>query len=411
MFSDKLIKTVIKRGKNMSDLNVKYSADIRINNKKRIIDILRTGSKTKKQIADELDVSIATASSLCNVLIKEGYLLSSSTKNSEGGRIPQKYSLKTEVKYAIALNMVEKDIITLAVVNIYGDIVSQKHISSLQCKSADDLVLFSCKCIEELMKDNEVEKEQLLGIGIAVSGNEMTGTRIIKNCVANPLINNQCIRKGFEEYFQDIPIYIDNEANEAVLVLFQQEQREDPSVENTVYLYIGDGVGVGIVANGRLIEGSHGIGGEINHIQIGKRDYECYCGQKNCIETEISIEGFQRKFFEDMHMEHEFNRYGWEILENAVKEKNEVALSLMKENGTLIGYTISILSQIFDSKTYWIGGFDEFIFNQLHPYILEELKKRSVFRDIIDYHVRFDKGFHSIITRGCYELVFRNWLP
>lgn len=264
----------------MSGLNVKYSADIRTNNKKRIIDILRTGSKTKKQIADELDVSIATASSLCNVLIKDGYLLSSSTKNSEGGRIPQKFALKAKVKYAVALNMVEKDIITLALVNICGDIVNQKHISSLQCKNASELVLFSCKCIEELLNENSILREQVLGIGVAVSGNEMVGSSIIKNCVANPLLNNQCIRKDFEEYFPNIPVYIDNEANEAVLVLFQQEQREDPSIEDTVYLYIGDGVGVGIIANGKLIEGSHGIGGEINHIQIGKRNYECYCGQK-----------------------------------------------------------------------------------------------------------------------------------
>ena len=395
----------------MNNLDVKYSADIRINNKKRIIDILRTESRTKKQIADELDVSIATASSLCNVLIKEGFLVSSSTKSSEGGRIPQKFSLKANVKYSISLNLVEKDIITLAIVNIKGEIVNQKHISSIHCQDAKELILFSCRCIDSFIEEEGIKKEALMGIGIAVSGNEMTGTDIIKNCVANPIINNQCIRKDIEAYFPGIPIYIDNEANEAVLVLFQQEQKENQEIKDTVYLYIGDGVGVGIIANGKLIEGSHGIGGEINHIQIGKRGYECYCGQKNCIETEISIEGFQRKFFEDMKMDHAFNRYGWDILEEAVKENKEIAVSLMEENGTLIGYTLSILSQIFDAQTYWIGGFDEYIFEQLYPHIMKELRKRSVFSDIIEYNVKFDKGFHSIITRGCYELVFRNWLP
>ena len=110
-------------------------------------------------------------------------------------------------------------------------------------------------------------------------------------------------------------------------------------------------------------------------------------------------------------MDHAFNRYGWDILEEAVKENKEIAVSLMEENGTLIGYTLSILSQIFDAQTYWIGGFDEYIFEQLYPHIMKELRKRSVFSDIIEYNVKFDKGFHSIITRGCYELVFRNWLP
>ena len=112
-----------------------------------------------------------------------------------------------------------------------------------------------------------------------------------------------------------------------------------------------------------------------------------------------------------MNMTHKYNRYGWEIIEEAVKNKEKVAMDLMEENGTLMGYTISILSQIFDAQTYWIGGFSEFIFSQLYPHIMKELKKRSVFSDIFDYRVRFDKGFHDVITQGCYEMVFLNWMP
>lgn len=395
----------------MRSSSVKYSADIRIQNKKRIIDILRFGDKTKKQIADELNISIATASSLCNFMIQEGYLTSESTSESEGGRIPQKFSLRATTKYSISLNLVEKDIITLALVNIKGSIVKQKHIHLKDCKDAQGLIRFSCGEIDKLLEEEGVTRADLMGIGIAISGNEMTENHIIKNCVANPMINNQCIRNDMEVYFPEIPIYIDNEANEAVLVLFQREQMRNPNVEDTVYLYIGDGVGIGVVANGKLIKGHHGMGGEINHIQIGQRNYRCYCGQKNCIETEISIEGFQRKFFEDMNMTHKYNRYGWEIIEEAVKNKEKVAMDLMEENGTLMGYTISILSQIFDAQTYWIGGFSEFIFSQLYPHIMKELKKRSVFSDIFDYRVRFDKGFHDVITQGCYELVFLNWMP
>ena len=241
--------------------DVKYSSDIRIYNKKRIIDILRSGSKTKKQIADDLDISIATASNLCNFLIKEDYLISKSTESSEGGRIPQEFELKSNARYTLSLNLVEKDIITVAIVNIQGEIIVQKHIQSGHCKNKTELLLFSCESMEKLLNENEISQDHVLGIGIAVSGNEMAGNHIIRNCAANPIINNECIREDVEEYFPNIPVYIDNEANEAVLVLYQQEHQMDPGIEDAVYLYIGDGVGVGIVANGSLIKGSHGIGG------------------------------------------------------------------------------------------------------------------------------------------------------
>ena len=395
--------------KNMKK-DVKFSSDIKENNKKRILDILRFGKNTKKQIADKLNISIATASSLCNCLIKEGYLYSESTESSEGGRIPLSYKLKETAKYSVSLNLVERDIITVAIVNMKGDIVTQKHIPCTHCEDASSLIKFSCNEIDTMLMEWQIGHEDLMGIGIAVSGNEMKDDYIIRNCMANPLINNQCVRSIIEEHFSDVPVYIDNEANEAVLVLFREEQKVNPDIQDTVYLYIGDGVGVGIISNGRLIKGTHGIGGEINHIQIGKRGYECYCGQKNCVETEISVVGFQKKFFEDIDIYHLPNRYGWEIMENYVKSGDLVAMNLMEENGTLIGYTLSVLSQIFDSPTYWIGGFDEYIFNQLYPHIMKELNKRSVFKEVIQYQVKFDKGFHDIITRGCYELVFQNWM-
>ena len=65
---------------------------------------------------------------------------------------------------------------------------------------------------------------------------------------------------------------------------------------------LGTGCGGGLVVNGQLIEGAHGIGGEWGHIPLPWPKAEeldppqCWCGQRSCMETWISGSGLQRDF-------------------------------------------------------------------------------------------------------------------
>ncbi len=63
---------------------------------------------------------------------------------------------------------------------------------------------------------------------------------------------------------------------------------------------LGTGCGGGIVVDGRLLEGAHGIGGEWGHVPLPwPREDElaiepCWCGQRGCLEQWISGVGFER---------------------------------------------------------------------------------------------------------------------
>jgi len=62
-------------------------------------------------------------------------------------------------------------------------------------------------------------------------------------------------------------------------------------------LILGTGVGGGVVVNGGLLEGLHGIAGEWGHNPLRGESTPCYCGREGCIETVIagpSLERFYR---------------------------------------------------------------------------------------------------------------------
>ena len=61
---------------------------------------------------------------------------------------------------------------------------------------------------------------------------------------------------------------------------------------------LGTGVGGGVVVNGRILPGLHGIAGEWGHNPLRGESHPCYCGRSGCIEGVIagpSLERFYRE--------------------------------------------------------------------------------------------------------------------
>lgn len=56
-------------------------------------------------------------------------------------------------------------------------------------------------------------------------------------------------------------------------------------VSDLVYLALGTGVGGGVISHGVLIEGAHGLGGEVGHVVVALDGPRCTCGGIGCLET------------------------------------------------------------------------------------------------------------------------------
>jgi glucokinase len=69
-------------------------------------------------------------------------------------------------------------------------------------------------------------------------------------------------------------------------------------VQNIVCFALGTGVGGGIVTDGRIYKGTHGMAGEIGHICVETGGAKCTCGRKGCVEAYASATGIVRMALE-----------------------------------------------------------------------------------------------------------------
>ena len=80
-----------------------------------------------------------------------------------------------------------------------------------------------------------------------------------------------------------LAVELDNAAN-ACLLAEMWFGRLD-GVRNAVLVTVSEGIGTGILSNGQLHYGAHGMGGEFGHIILDGSGPSCGCGARGCWET------------------------------------------------------------------------------------------------------------------------------
>ena len=117
-----------------------------------------------------------------------------------------------------------------------------------------------------------------------------------------------------------------------------------------VGLILGTGVGGGIVVNGRVLNGIHGIAGEWGHNPICGERTPCYCGRHGCVETVISGPALERFYRERTG----HTRRLPEIVERT--SSDEAAVATLVRLREKFGEAIAAVINILDPDAIVIGG-------------------------------------------------------
>ena len=91
----------------------------------------------------------------------------------------------------------------------------------------------------------------------------------------------------------DCPIHVDNDATVAGLA--ESVAGVSAGAANSVFITLGTGVGGGVIINGRVFSGAHGVASEIGHMTIVVDGELCSCGNRGCWERYTSATALIRE--------------------------------------------------------------------------------------------------------------------
>ena len=189
-------------------------------------------------------------------------------------------------------------------------------------------------------------------IGIGTPGALDPISNTLKNSNTTCL-NGMPFKKDLEQ-FLGIPISIANDANCFALAETRigSVKEEIPEASVTFGVIMGSGVGGGVVIDGKVWNGRHGIGGEWGHNFLDESGGKCYCGRVGCVEQVISGKNLERYYFEQYGEKKKLK----DIYEEHLEGTHPDSTALIKRLLTYFGKSIAVVMNILDPDAIILGG-------------------------------------------------------
>jgi len=187
-------------------------------------------------------------------------------------------------------------------------------------------------------------------IGIGTPGVLDPTLRTMKNCNSTSL-NGMPLHADLEEKL-GMPVVLANDANCFALAEthWGVVKERFPDAKMVFGIIMGTGVGGGIVHDGKIWGGRHGIGGEWGHNHLHDSGGPCYCGQTGCVETVLSGPGLERHYRQISGQDKTLKQIV------ADRDTDRYAAATLIRLHQFFGQAVSVVTNLLDPDVIVIGG-------------------------------------------------------
>ncbi|MCD0066898.1 ROK family glucokinase [Streptococcus agalactiae] len=182
--------------------------------------------------------------------------------------------------------------IKFGILTLEGEVQEKWAIETNTLENGRHIVSDIVESLKHRLSLYGLTKDDFLGIGMGSPGAVDRTSKTVTGAFNLNWADTQEVGSVIEKEV-GIPFFIDNDAN--VAALGERWVGAGANNPDVVFVTLGTGVGGGVIADGNLIHGVAGAGGEIGHMIVDPEyGFTCTCGNKGCLETVASATGVVR---------------------------------------------------------------------------------------------------------------------
>ena len=232
----------------------------RVPNRLKVLQLIRAeGPVSRAEIARRLDLSRPTASRIIDVLIHEGIIACVGKSQPTGGRLGDLYTFRLDAGVVLGLQLGTRHA-RAAVATLNGQIL-HRTARPLALEKRQTVLPQLHTFIKDALAYDRRKSATVLAVGLAVPGvvDIQTGT-VTYPASPFPGLTDRPLLQELEQHL-GVPVVMDNDVNLAALGECQSGCAQGH--RGVAYIFVGPGIGAGLILNGRLLRGSSGAAGEI----------------------------------------------------------------------------------------------------------------------------------------------------
>ncbi len=215
--------------------------------------------------------------------------------------------------------------------------------------------------VQDKMAQRSLRPDQIEGVGLGVPG-PVQDSSVVAIVCANLGGWGDCDAGAqLSQLLGGLRVQVGNDANVAALGEIWMGAAK--GCRSAVMVTLGTGVGGGVVADGKLIEGAHGAGGEIGHITVNPQETaQCGCGKHGCLEQYSSATGVVRcmnKLLEqnpDVPCTLRGRDFAAKDVFDAARSGDKLAQQEVEDMTLTLALALGNIAAITDPEMFLVGG-------------------------------------------------------
>jgi predicted NBD/HSP70 family sugar kinase len=388
--------------------------DQRENGRQQVFEAIRQAGRIARiDIARETQVSPATVTAITSELLSAGLIEEITPEGDRTGakRGRPRVALKVRgAAHLIAGIKISDRSATVILVDFEGQTVGEyDHELPGPVMSPEEMVALVMRALAGACNAAGRDISEVSGVGLGIAG-LIDATRNFVHW--SPSLDQRNVELGrMLSDAMPVPFYMDNDAN--LVAKAEQLFGEARNVSDFIVITIEQGVGMGIVIDGRIYRGERGCGAEFGHTKVQLDGALCRCGQRGCLEAYVG----------DYALLREANIRGsaqpeddLSALYARAKAGDAMARSIFDRAGRMFAMGLANVINIFDPSLVILSG-EQMTFDFLYGSdVLDRVKSSVVQVDAPLPEIRvhkwgdlmWAKGAAACAMEGVSELTIRN---
>jgi predicted NBD/HSP70 family sugar kinase len=301
------------------------------------------GPLSRSDIARMTTLSKPSVSSLVDELDGLGLIREGALRTGGVGKPSTPLDLNPEGAFTIGLHL-DSGRATGVLTDLVGG-VRRRETWSLDTEDQPRTLQAIARHVAALVAQSDIDRMRLVGAGLVMPGPfgvaDLSPTRL-------PGWDGLEVRPRLEAEL-GMPVMLANDGTGAAIAewRFGAARRH----ENFVYVFVGNGIGTGLVADGKLMGGEDGNAGEIAHVIVQPGGHKCICGKRGCLETYVSLNSVLQHLARNGVV-----LRSMEAFERHVQPGHPLIESWLQEAIEPLRLGINLIENLFDPEAIYLGG-------------------------------------------------------
>jgi len=330
--------------------------------KRAVIDEIRKqGESTRPEISRAAGLSLPALTTLTRELLDSGLVVQNGYRRAPRGRHAATLQINPSLCSVVGLHLTPRRLAGV-VANARGEVRLERQATFIELTGSADAIDCVKKLARELLAvaDRDGAICGVASLGIGLSGLVRKDRRTSREFPGLADWEDVPLGGVLAEEF-GVPTVLMNDVRAATLA--EHRAGAAKGIDDFLYLHMGRGMGMGIVAGGELYTGGNNFAGELGHCVVDPEGPICFCGNYGCLESLVAPSALVSQCVEAMSKGVQTSAGAepgdvtiFKLLQ-AANEGDRLASNIVTAAGQHLGRLIANLVNLLNPSAVVLGGF------------------------------------------------------